>query len=281
MRSMPRFASVWRETMFGPDYADAYDAIYRSKNYEAEVDLIERVLARHGLAGPRRLLDLGCGTGNHALPLARRGHSVVGVDRSPPMLAQARAKASAARPSCSVDFEESDIRELDLGRRFDAVLMMFTVLGYQTEDADLMAALATVRRHLEPGGLFIFDVWYGPAVLADRPGEREVSVSDGSSRITRKTGVMLEIPRHLCHVRFDLERVGAEGRSGQWQEVHVVRYYFPEELKSALGQNQLSLLDLRSFSDDEAPADERAWNVIGVTRAEPLPEVGRTSKSSG
>ena len=74
--------------MFGRDYADVYDAIYRDKNYEGEVDLIERILARHGLQGARHLLDLGCGTGNHALPLARRGHTVVGVDRSPPMLAQ-------------------------------------------------------------------------------------------------------------------------------------------------------------------------------------------------
>lgn len=53
---------------FGRNYADAYDAIYRLKDYDGEVDLIERILVRHGLDGPRRLLDLGCGTGNHALP---------------------------------------------------------------------------------------------------------------------------------------------------------------------------------------------------------------------
>jgi len=266
--------------VFGQSYADVYDTIYRSKNYEAEVDLIELILIRHGLEGPRRLLDLGCGTGSHALPLAQRGHTVVGIDRSPSMLAQARAKASAAQPPCFVDFEEGDIRQLDLGQRFDAALMMFTVLGYQVEDADLMAALATVRRHLKPGGLFIFDVWNGPAVLADRPGEREVSVGDGSTRITRKTRPMLDIPRHLCHVSFDLERIDANSRSEQWQEVHVVRYYFSEELKGALSQNQLDLLDLRSFSDDEALADERAWNVIGVARAGHLSNAAPTSKSS-
>jgi SAM-dependent methyltransferase len=252
---------------FGRDYADAYDAIYRDKNYAGEVDLIERILVRNGLDGPRRLLDLGCGTGNHALPLAQRGYTVVGVDRSPAMLAQAREKASAAHVG-SVVFQEGDIRKLDLGQRFDAALMMFTVLGYQLEDADLMAALATVRRHLEPGGLFVFDVWNGPAVLANRPGERQVSVTDGSTSITRKTRAFLDIPRHLCRVCFDLERVGADGRTEQWQEEHVVRYYFPQELESALRKNRLDLLHLRSFPDDEAPADERAWNVIGAARAQ-------------
>ena len=58
------------------------------------------------------------------------------------------------------------------GGKFDAALMMFAVLGYQVENDDVLAALRTARRHLEPGGLFIFDVWYGPAVLHQRPSER-------------------------------------------------------------------------------------------------------------
>src|ERR1700689_148734 len=115
--------------VFGRDYADAYDVIYRNKNYEGEVDLIERVLVRHGLGGPRRLLDLGCGTGNHVLPLAQRGHAVIGVDRSSGMLARARAKALAQNFASPLVFHLADIRELDLGQHFEAVLMMFTVLG--------------------------------------------------------------------------------------------------------------------------------------------------------
>lgn len=254
--------------IFGQNYADAYDAIYREKDYEGEVDLIERILARYGLDGPKRLLDLGCGTGNHALPLARRGHSVVGVDRSPPMLARARAKAAAAGLASPPEFHEGDIRELDLGESFDAVLMMFTVLGYQYEEADLMATLATVRRHLEPGGLFIFDVWNGPAVLADRPGERRISVTDESTRITRQTRAALDIPRHLCRVSFDLQRIDAGGRAEEWREEHVLRYYFPQELELALHQNRLDLLQFRGFPNDKLPPDERAWNVIGVARAQ-------------
>jgi SAM-dependent methyltransferase len=252
--------------MFGPDYAGAYDAIYRGKDYGGEADLIERILVRHGLTGPRRLLDLGCGTGNHALPLAERGHTVVGVDRSRPMLAQARAKASAAGLG-SATFREADIRALELGQHFDAVLMMFTVLGYQLEDADVMAALGTVRRHLDPGGLFIFDVWYGPAVLAERPGERSVSVSEGPTKITRNSRPTLDIPRKLCRVFFDLERVNAAGDVEQWQEEHVVRYYFPEELERSLGRNRLTLLGLRSFPNDNLPAGERTWNVVGTAQA--------------
>jgi SAM-dependent methyltransferase len=255
-------------TEFGADYANVYDAIYRSKDYDGEVDLIERILASHSLAGPRRLLDLGCGTGNHAFRLAERGHFVVGVDRSMEMLALAGAKAKTAR-SGPIEFHAADVRKLDLGRQFDAVLMMFTVLGYQLEDSDLTAALATVRRHLEPGGLFLFDVWYGPAVLASRPGERQISVEQGTTRINRKTRATLDPSRRLCHVTFDLERVANDGAVESWREEHFVRYYFYPEIESALAQNRLELVAVRSFPDFKAPADERSWNVIGVGRALP------------
>ena len=77
---------------FGTDYAQQYDVLYQDKDYDAETDLLERVFAAHGLAG-NAILDLGCGTGQHALRLARRGYEVTGVDRSPEMLSIARVKA--------------------------------------------------------------------------------------------------------------------------------------------------------------------------------------------
>jgi SAM-dependent methyltransferase len=254
-------------TEFGRDYADAYDSIYRSKDYDGEVDLIERVLIRQGFAGSRNLLDLGCGTGAHAIQLAKRGHRVVGVDRSPDMLAQARAKAAVER-GLGLEFHEGNICKLDLHQQFDAALMMFTVLGYLLNDSDSNAALASVRRHLALGGVFIFDVWHGPAVLAVRPAERNISVAHGSGRINRKTRATLDISRNVCRVNFELERVTDDGRSEQWQEEHFVRYYFREELELALRQNHLELLDLRRFPDGEGPANEHSWNVIGVARAQ-------------
>ena len=123
-------------TEFGRDYAEAYDSIYRSKGYDGAVDLIEQILIRHDLAGSRHLLDLGCGTGAHAIRLAERGHRVVGVDRSPDMLARALAKA-AVKSGLRLEFHEADICKLDRHQEFDAALMMFTVLGYLLTDPDL------------------------------------------------------------------------------------------------------------------------------------------------
>jgi SAM-dependent methyltransferase len=251
--------------IFGKDYAAAYDTLYGEKDYEGECDLIERVLAEHGAAGSRRILDLGCGTGNHVLPLIRRDHAVTGVDRSPGMLARARAKAAEAEAVAA--FHEGDVRDIDLGARFDAVLMMFAVLGYQRENADLKAALGTVRRHLEPGGLFVFDVWNGPAVLSDRPGQRVRTIRDGDTRIIRLTSTALDAVGHCCRVRFDLLRLEGDRVAGEQSEEHVMRFFFPLELDLALGSCGLALETLRAFPGYDAPPDERAWNVIGIARA--------------
>ena len=145
--------------------------------------------------------------------------------------------------------------------------MMFTVLGYQRSDSDVSSAFHAVRRHLEPGGLFLFDVWNGPAVLAQRPKERTLAVESGDARIQRKSEARLDEEKGLIHVRFDIEHT-RDGARDLWAEEHMVRYFFPSELRSKLSASDLRLLDLRSFPDGEQPPDEHAWNVIGVARAE-------------
>jgi SAM-dependent methyltransferase len=259
--------------VFGRNYADIYDAIYRGKDYAGEVDLIERILARHGAtrvrARPCSLLDIGCGTGRHALAFARRGYDVTGIDRSPFMLQHARAAAAseAAARRKEPRFIEADARELALGERFDAVLMMFTVLGYQYEEADLLASLRCVREHLEPGGLFMFDVWNGLAVLAQGPASRTAAATDGTSHVTRTSSTRVDARRQLCHVHFEISRGDPGGVTTSWSEDHTVRYFLPVELEATLDRCGLKLLELWSFPDGEGLADERAWNVIGVARA--------------
>lgn len=135
-------------TVFGPTYAHTYDLLYQDRDYAAECDLLERVFQQYASQRVKTILDLGCGTGNHALLLAARGYSVVGVDRSEDMLGIARSKAKRQR--LSIAFHQGDVRQVDLGQTFDAVLMMFAVLGYQTENADVLAALRAARPHLRP-----------------------------------------------------------------------------------------------------------------------------------
>ena len=195
---------------FGLVYADAYDLIYRDKDYGAECDLIERVLQNYGKS-TRSVLDLGCGTGNHAFPLAERGYEVVGVDRSPEMLAHARGKSVNASTNGRLVFKQGDIRAVELRRNFDAVLMMFAVLGYELDNVDVLSALRNARRHVRSDGIFVFDVWYGPAVLRERPSQRiKVIPGEDGGQILRVTSGELDTNRQLCNVHYHVWKLTME-----------------------------------------------------------------------
>jgi SAM-dependent methyltransferase len=256
--------------VFGSRYAGQYDLLYSDKDYEAECDLLQEVFQRHAGAPVQDVLDLGCGTGNHALPLARRGYRVTGVDRSPEMLAHADRKAArdadALRDGAPV-FRCGDARNLDLGQQFDAVLMMFAVLGYQLANEDVLAALRTVRRHLQPGGLFVCDVWYGPAVLSIRPGDRVKEIPTAGGKLVRAAEGTLDTYRHLCRVRYRVSQVGVEQAPEASEEIHWMRFFFPQELALFMSQCDLQLVEMRAFDDPERPPDETSWNALAVARA--------------
>jgi len=252
---------------FGSIYAGCYDALYQEKDYEAECDLIERLFKTYGNWQTKSVLDLGCGTGNHALPLSMRGFEVVGVDRSDSMLAQARKKAAQSLPAVRDAFCKADIHSVDLGRQFDAALLMFAVLGYQLENAEVMAALRTARRHLRSGGLLLFDVWYGPAVLFQRPSERVKLIPTSDGKILRVSSSDLDTRRHTCTVRYHVWRFAAECLLSETEEEHTVRYFFPLELNMFLDSTGFVLARLGAFPEFDRDPCEKTWNVLCVARA--------------
>ncbi len=255
--------------VFGQEYAGHYDLFYADKDYESECDILEEVFRRYGKDKPRTILDLGCGTGNHAFPLAKRGYEVTGVDRSGNMLANARSKlANFESESQTLPvFLQGDLRSLHLDRDFDAVLMMFAVLGYQLTNEEVLAALKTVRRHLKPGGLFIGDVWYGPAVLAIRPGDRIKIIPIDNGKVIRMTSGQLNTYHHLATVQYHVLHLQGQTLLTESKENHQMRYFFPQELDLFMALCGLRLLGLRAFPSLEDPPNEGTWNTLVFAEA--------------
>jgi SAM-dependent methyltransferase len=251
---------------FGSVYADCYDLLYQVKDYHVECDLIERLLLAYGGGKIASILDLGCGTGNHALPLARRGFEVTGVDRSEFMLEQARSKATVSGYSSPDRFYQGDIRTVELEQRFDAALLMFAVLGYQLDNADVTAALRTVRRHLRPGGLLLFDVWHGPAVLFQRPADRARIIPTSDGKILRTSSSELDTNRHVCTVHYHVWRFAAERLLSETEEEHTVRYFFPLELNLFLESAGFTPIRFGAFPEFDHEPDEKTWNALCVAR---------------
>lgn len=253
--------------VFGRVYSSAYDALYGDKDYEAECDLLECAFGRYADGQVRSVLDLGCGTGAHAVRLAQRGFDVTGVDLSAEMLAQAQQKAEAAVYSAggpSPRFHRGDIRSLHLSESFDAVVMMFAVLGYQLSNDDVLATLRCARRHLRSGGVLVFDVWYGPGVASIGPAQRVKVVHTDARRLIRVADAELDERHAICRVSYHLWDIEADRVVAEAEESHSVRYFYPMELDLLLEQSGLRLQRLAAFPDIATDVSKGSWNALVV-----------------
>jgi ubiquinone/menaquinone biosynthesis C-methylase UbiE len=142
-----------------------YDAIFAGIfPYDREVQALHRLFRQHGDEPVRHLLDASCGTGSHLLRLAHLGYGCSGSDISPGMLTVARQKAR--QQGLQVNWFEQDIKHLCLERTFDAVISLYGLpLMLVAEDAEpaalqqgLTVALKGIQRHLNDGGIFVFNI---------------------------------------------------------------------------------------------------------------------------
>jgi SAM-dependent methyltransferase len=251
--------------VFNDAYAGTYDAVYSEKDYAGESQAIVSLIARFGDGSISSLLDLGCGTGRHAVLLSGLGFEVSGVDRSEPMLVQARERAKQS--NADITFTAADVRFYASGRQFDAVLMNFNVLGYMSTNDDFLNALNAARGNLRKGGLFIADFWYGPAVVRDPPSQSARQISTASGPIVRSSSGQHLPNEQSCIITIDLGR--ADGTTGveTTEEVHRVRYFFPLELEMALRLSGFRLLALCGFPSIDEPVHEHKWGAVFVASA--------------
>ena len=180
-----------------------YDALYGFKDYAAECEHLSALIAGRASGTPgSRLLDVACGAGKHLEHLRHR-FDVEGLDLDPQLLAIARERLS------HVPLHQGDMVEFDLGRTFDAVVCLFSSIGYVGTVERLRRAVARMAAHLAPGGVLVVEPWFTPdawhtgrphALLVDRPdlkicrmnvsGRREdLSILDFHYLVATPTGV--------------------------------------------------------------------------------------------
>lgn len=242
-------------------YAQFYDALYREKNYAAECDFIERQLRHFSTQTVRSVLDLGCGTGKHARELAGRGYTVTGVDRSAEMLAEAERNTSSGT---GITYHQGDLTSVKLSKTFDAVTCLFAVLSYVTSNDGLRDAFQTVAHHLQPGGVFISDFWYGPAVLKDPPQERVKSLPFGDSEVIRHARGELHPNENTVDVHYRILQRTGERIVSDVSEMHTMRYFFKPELELFGSLAGLTLVRLCDFINEERDASTATWCTSAV-----------------
>jgi len=249
-------------------YASFYDLLYGDKDYAAEVNFVVSILQRY-LGPSGQILELGCGTGIHALGLAARGYTVHGVDMSNEMLHQARQRkaASAPRIASRTSFQQGDIRALQLPDSYDAAIALFHVISYLTDDSDVASAFKAIRQSLVTGAPFLFDFWHGPAVVKNGPRPSRKIMENDRFRVIREGEPEWRQASDIVRMnyRVSVSHKGSQ-ESEEFEESHDVRYFFLPALTRQLEAGGFRLLSCSSWMTDH-PASPDTFSACIVAAA--------------
>ena len=166
----------------------------------------------------------------------------------------------------SFDCQKGDIRTAELGRVFDAVISLFHVVSYQTRNSDLIETFTNAARHLNAGGIFLFDVWHGPAVLRERASVRVKRMEDENKRLTRIAEPEMDANAGVVTVRYTMfAESKSDGRLTTFGEDHRMRYLFPVEIALLADQTGFIVERCEEFPTAKTPS-ESTWGVAYLLR---------------
>ena len=193
------------------------------------------------------VLELACGTGRVAIPLAKAGLQVTGIDLSRGMLDEARRKAAAE--GVSATWIEADMRAFDLGATFSTIILVANGLCHLLTIADFEACAACVRKHLAPGGRFIIDVFVPHCGILTRdpagryPMSEPYDDPDGRGQVAVMHNNIYDPTTQINHITTYTTWSSGEEIAGEVD----MRMYFPQELDALLKYNGLPVA--QKFSD--------------------------------
>ncbi|MCX5393913.1 trans-aconitate 2-methyltransferase [Streptomyces sp. NBC_00094] len=240
--------------MYGNDSAELYDLLHsaRGKDFGAEAAAVAGLIDDR-MPGAASLLDIACGTGAHLARFAERYARVEGVELSESMLSLARTRLPG------VPLALGDMRDFDLGRRFDAAVCLFGSIGYVDSADQLDATLRSFARHLNPGGVLVVEPWWGPDTFTPGHVSADVVEVEGTS-VARVSHASLATPAgeaSLMRVHYVVAHPD-----------HGVRHFTEDHLCRLFGRDRYEAAFTAAgfaFEQVESPVSARGF-LVGVRK---------------
>ena len=243
------------------EFARVYDLLMKDVPYDSWLDYLKALFDKHALR-PGLMLELGCGTGNMTIRLAKAGYEMIGVDLSAEMLLQAKEKAESE--GLDILFLQQDMREFELYGSVSCILSLCDSMNYILEERDLLEVFMWVDNYLEPCGLFIFDMnthykcqnaMECQSFIEDLPEVTYIwdNFYDEETRINEYALTLFIKRENDLYDRVD--------------ELHYEKAYTPEKIREMLEQAGLKLLKI--YDDNRfTKASARSERVYYVAKKE-------------
>jgi len=243
-------------------YSQYYDLLYQDKNYFSEVEYVHNLIGNYFSGNAKELLDLGSGTGKHGKFFVDRGYNVLGLERSTDMVAV--ANTNKHKNFISI---QGDIIDFSLNKQFDVITALFHVISYVNHNQDIEAVFKNVYLHLKPGGVFIFDVWYSPAVYSLKPETRVKRLKNDRIEITRIAEPEIDHNANVVAVNYHIfVKDLNNGRIKEINEVHPMRHFSIPEIQLYADKYNFEILKIEEFLTGKPPS-ENTWGICFILKS--------------
>lgn len=242
-------------------YSEYYDLLYKGKPYSDETDYIISLLDKYRTFKVKTILELGSGSGGHAYFFSKKGFEITGIELSSGMVEMARTKNIP-----NFNIIEGNISSFDLEMKFDAVISLFHVVSYLTNNNDLISMFNSVSNNLKEGGLFIFDCWYSPAVIRQRPETRVKRISNKNLSIVRIAESKENVNNNTVNVNFEVNITkNNNGQLSTIEESHMMRHFSIPEIQLIANFCGFEVINCEEALTSNVPSFE-TWAVCFVLK---------------
>ena len=233
-------------------YSKYYDLLYKNKDYNAEVNYITNCIKNYS-PHAKTILEFGSGTGGHGLILQKMGYDIYGLEQSKQMVKEAKFHGYPC--------EHADITNFEINRKFDAVISLFHVISYINDNASLEKVFRNASKRLNSGGLFIFDVWFSPAVYHQKPETRIKKVENEEISVVRMAEPEIHINKNVVDVNYSiLVKDKSTDKWMEFKEKHPMRHFSIPEIDLLATFTGFELLKAEEFLTGNQPS-ENTWGV--------------------
>jgi len=233
-------------------YSKYYDLLYSSKNYNAEANYISDCIKKY-YPDAKTILEFGSGTGGHGLILQKMGYDIYGLERSEQMVEEAKLHGFPCK--------QADITNFEIDRKFDAIISLFHVISYINDNASLEKVFSNASKRLNSNGLFIFDVWYSPAVYHQKPESRVKKVENKEICVVRKAEPEIYVNKNVVDVNYFIKvKDKSTDQCIEFQEKHPMRHFSIPEINLLATHTGFEVLKAEEFLTGNQPS-ENTWGV--------------------
>jgi len=233
-------------------YSKYYDLLYQNKDYFAEANYISDCI-KNNSPEAKTILELGSGTGGHGLFLKKLGYDIYGIERSKMMVKIAMQNGFPC--DCA------DIIEFKLENKFNVVIALFHVISYITDNKSIIKVFRNAANHLSSGGLFIFDIWYSPAVYSQKPETRIKKVENDLISVIRIAEPVMQVSENIVEVIYSI--LVKDKKLNVWTEIqenHPMRHFSIPEIRLLASQTGFEIINIEEFLTKLPPSID-TWGV--------------------